>query len=306
MSTLERTDLEKAKFLLKEKLARLMPKPGDVPVPFGGVCLHRWHTPTRPNPVVYQPVLIVLAQGRKSIKFGEQVFSVQEGGYFVAGVDIPMASSMHDTSPENPYLSLTINLDGSLITQMAAEIPRTEGSYDSYFRSAMLAEMDADLMDAILRLVELIERPEQAKMLGPMVIKEIHYRLLTGPFGGQLLSINTYGTPGNQIARATAWLRENYNKSLIVEELAKRFNMAPSTFHKHFREITTLSPLQYQKRLRLAEAQRLMLTLGHDAAQACTAVGYESLPQFNREYKRLYGEPPRKNITRMKEIFGFV
>ena len=303
---LERTDLEKAKLVLKDKLMRLMPKPGDFPLPFGGVCLHRWHTPTKPTPTVYQPVLIVLAQGRKTVTFGEHIYSVQSGDYFVAGVDIPMASSMHDTSPENPYLSLTINLDGSLINQLAAEIPPDGESYNAHFSGAMLAEMDADLMDAIVRLVELIERPEQAKVLGPMVIREIHYRLLTGPFGGQLRIINTYGTPGNQIARATAWLRENYNKPLLVDEMARQLNMAASTFHKHFKEVTTLSPLQYQKRLRLAEAQRLMLTLGYDAAQAGSAVGYESQSQFNREYKRLYGEPPRKNIARMTEIFGVV
>lgn len=245
---LERTDLEKAKLVLKDKLMRLMPKPGDFPLPFGGVCLHRWHTPTKPTPTVYQPVLIVLAQGRKTVTFGEHIYSVQSGDYFVAGVDIPMASSMHDTSPENPYLSLTINLDGSLINQLAAEIPPDGESYNAHFSGAMLAEMDADLMDAIVRLVELIERPEQAKVLGPMVIREIHYRLLTGPFGGQLRIINTYGTPGNQIARATAWLRENYNKPLLVDEMARQLNMAASTFHKHFKEVTTLSPLQYQKK----------------------------------------------------------
>lgn len=163
---LERTDLEKAKLVLKDKLMRLMPKPGDFPLPFGGVCLHRWHTPTKPTPTVYQPVLIVLAQGRKTVTFGEHIYSVQSGDYFVAGVDIPMASSMHDTSPENPYLSLTINLDGSLINQLAAEIPPDGESYNAHFSGAMLAEMDADLMDAIVRLVELIERPEQAKVLG--------------------------------------------------------------------------------------------------------------------------------------------
>lgn len=296
----DRLELGKSKALLKKKLLKLMPEQGDYQAPFGMVGLHRWHVPTKPSPIVYKPVVIVLAQGRKSVRFDGEDHIIQEGSYFIGGVEIPTICAMLETTPETPYLSMTIDIDCSLITQLAAEVSAPD-PYDGYIRGAMLAEMDSDLMDTLLRVLELIERPEQATVLAPLVIKEIHYRLLIGPAGNHLRAINTYGTPGSMIAKATEWLKKNYNRALVVDELAKEMAMAPSTFHKHFKEITSFSPLQYQKRLRLAEAQRLMLALNYDAARACAAVGYESLPQFNREYKRLYGDPPRRDIAKIRQ-----
>jgi len=300
MTHVQRLELGKSQTVLREKLLRLMPEQGDYRAPFGTVGLHRWHVSTKPSPNVFKPAVIVLAQGRKAVRFDGKDHIVQAGSYFIGGVEMPTMCAMLGTTPETPYLSMTIDLDGSLITQLAAEAPAPD-SYDGYIRGAMLAEMDSDLMDALIRAVELIERPEQATVLAPLVIKEIHYRLLTGPAGTYLRAMNTHGTPGNMIAKATEWLRKNYNKALAVDELAREMAMAPSTFHKHFKEITSFSPLQYQKRLRLAEAQRLMLALNYDAASACAAVGYESLPQFNREYKRLYGEPPRRDIAKIRQ-----
>ncbi len=153
------------------------------------------------------------------------------------------------------------------------------------------------MLDAFLRLAELIEKPQEASIMGGLLLREIHYRLLSGPFGRMLRSLNTFGTPGHQITRAVCWLKENYKEPLRVEELAGRMNMAPSTFHKYFKDVTTLSPLQYQKRLRLSEAQRLLLANECDVAEAAYAVGYESAAQFNREYKRLIGQPPRKAVA---------
>lgn len=302
MDNTVRIDLERSKAVLKEKLLRLMPEQGDYPAPFDGMMLYRRHNnDAEHQPIVYRPVIIVIAQGEKSVRIGPDAFIYGDSSYFVTGIDMPAACAVQGVSPEHPFLSLSLDLDRSLIAQMATEVPPTTDGHMHYSRGTMITELDPGFMDAILRLVELVEHPEQAGMLAPLVIKEIHYRLLIGPFGNQLRTINIYGSPCNQIAQATAWLRKNFSKPLAVDDLARQANMATSTFHKHFKEVTALSPLQYQKRLRLAEAQRLMLTLGYDTAQACMAVGYESLTQFNREYKRLYGEPPRRNIAQMKQ-----
>lgn len=304
MKNTARVDLEKSRVTLKEKLLDLMPEAGEYFAPFGGAVLHRVHTTMNARPTVLKPVVVVIAQGEKCVRTEQAEYIYGESSYFIVGVDMPSTCAMKETSPENPFLSMVLDLDRGLIAQIAAEIPPTPGSHDAASGGAMVADLDSDLIDAFLRLVELVERPEQAAMLAPLVIKEIHYRLIAGPYGNQLRAINTVGTLSNQIAQAVGWLRDNYKQPLQVDELARLVNMGTSTFHKHFKWITSLSPLQYQKRLRLEEAQRLMLTQGFDASSACVAVGYENMAQFNREYKRLYGDPPRRDIVRMKQTVG--
>ena len=168
------------------------------------------------------------------------------------------------------------------------------------YKGLSVADVDPDILHAFLRLVELLEKPEQIPILGPLIVREIHYRLLIGPQGEFLRRLNTLGTQSNQIAQAITWLRDNYREPLQVDKLAQKVNMATSTFHRHFKEVTTLSPLQFHKRLRLYEAKRLMLTESKDASSASLAVGYESPTQFNREYKRLFGEPPHRDVMRMR------
>jgi transcriptional regulator GlxA family with amidase domain len=163
----------------------------------------------------------------------------------------------------------------------------------------VVGDADPAVLDALLRFTDLLEQPAQQAVLAPLLIREIHYRLLLGPLGNQLRMIHTQGSQSNQIAQVITWLKSNYKKPLNVTELAKQVNMAPSTFHRHFRELTTLSPLQYQKQLRLSEAQRLMLVDRRDVGSAGYAVGYESLTQFNREYKRMFGAPPRQDVQRI-------
>ncbi|MDL2270169.1 AraC family transcriptional regulator [Desulfosarcina sp. OttesenSCG-928-G17] len=148
---------------------------------------------------------------------------------------------------------------------------------------------------------ELFDQPEKLAVIGPMIVREIHYLLLAGPNGHRLRLFHTLGSQSHQIARAISWLKENLATAVPIESLAEKVNMAPSTFHRYFKEITSLSPLQYQKRIRLHEAQRLMLAKDMNAGSASAAVGYESLSQFNREYKRLFGEPPRRDIKRLQD-----
>lgn len=300
MRNTSRVDLDKSRITLKEKLLNILPDAGEYLAPFGGLALHRIHTMMNTRPVVLKPVVVVIAQGQKCVRTELAEYTYGESNYFIVGMDMPSSCAMKEPSPDSPFLSMVLELDRGLIAQIAAEVPPTPGGPDAVSGSAMVADLRPDLLDAFLRLLELVEQPEQARMLAPLVIKEIHYRLMAGPYGNQLRAINTFGTPSNQISQAVAWLRENFSKPLMVDELARLVNMGTSTFHKHFKDVTNLSPLQYQKRLRLEEAQRLMLTGGYDASGACIAVGYENLAQFNREYKRLYGEPPRRDVVRMK------
>jgi AraC-like DNA-binding protein len=249
---------------------------------------------------VYRPLVAVVIQGSKRSVIGSEEYRYGENHCLVVGVDIPSANHVIVASPEQPFLAVALDLNKFLITQLAAEIPPSAWPGNDSYRGMAVAEVDPHVLDAFLRLVELLEKPEQIPVLAPMIIREIHYRLLIGPQGERLRMMNTLGTQGNQIARTITWLRDNYKEPLQVDELARNANMAASTFHRHFRQVTTLSPLQFQKRLRLYEAQRLMLVENQDATIAALAVGYESSTQFNREYKRLFGEPPHRHLTRLR------
>lgn len=295
-----RVDFERSRAALKEMLLNFMPGPGDYPTSVDGFVLHRYHSGEAPKPHIYQPVVIVVVQGKKLVRIGQNEIPYGEHSCFVTGVDMPVASCVLEASESKPYVSMSLNLDKSLIATLAAKVPPAAAHGAHYSSGAAVQEIGPELLDAFLRLLELIGKPEQVSVMGSLLCQEIHFRLLTSPFGNQLRSLSTLGSQSNQIARAITWLKENFTEPLRVEDLAGRLNMAPSTFHKHFKDITTLSPLQYQKQLRLSEAQRLMLSESFDVTQAAFAVGYESATQFNREYKRLFGESPRKDVMRMK------
>ena len=293
-------DLEENRVALRDMLLQHLPETGDYPTPIEGLVLHRYNSGDTPKPRFYSPVIIVVVQGRKWVRIGAKSLSFGGHTCFIAGVNIPVSSCVIEAAEDKPYLSMSLDLDKNLIATLAAKAPPHMAYHAHSSTGALIQEVSIELLDAFLRLLELLEEPEHAQVLGSLVYQEIHYRLLMSPFGDQLRTLNTLGSQSNQISQAITWLKDNYKKPLLVEKLASRLNMATSTFHKYFKEITTLSPLQYQKRLRLGEAQRLMLSDKYDVTQAAFAVGYESVPQFNREYKRLFGESPRKDITKMK------
>lgn len=299
-----RVDTDNGWSLLKEAILRGTSSRSETqPTPIRGFLFHRQVSNADPKPHFFEPTIIMIAQGTKLVRIGDEEHHYGERSCFVCGVDMPVSSCVMEASPEKPYLSLSLSLDTGLITALASRVPPS-GRAPASFRGAAAQEAEADLLDAFVRLAELAEQPQPAPVLEELLVREIHYRLLVGPCGGILRTLNTLGSQGHQISRAIAWLRENYTKPLAVEELAGRANMAPSTFHKYFKDITTLSPLQYQKRLRLGEAQSLMLSKGYDVTQAALSVGYESATQFIREYKRLFGEPPKRNIKNLKETFS--
>lgn len=297
--------LERTNRLLKEKILRWCPRAGQLPTVIQGLTLSRREDMNKLDSCFYKPTIGLIIQGFKRSIIGIEEFRYGQNHCLVVGVDMPSLSHLTVASPERPFLAVSLSLDKYLITRLATEIPassRPESQASP--RGMMVAEVDSGVLDAFLRLTELLEKPGQIPILAPLIIREIHYRLLIGPHGECLRMINTHGTQSNQISRAINWLRDNYREPLQVEALAKKLNMATSTFHRHFRQVTTLSPLQFQKRLRLYEAQRLMLTNDRDASTAALEVGYESATQFNREYKRLFGDPPHRDVSRLKMEVG--
>ena len=286
---------------LKEKALRHMPEVGVKETAVPGLSISRRLAHDILENSLYKPCIGVMLQGRKKSIIGMEEYIYGEGQCLVVGVDVPSSFYVMDGTEDAPFLCLSLAVDSFLLTRLAAEVPPSpESPCASSMRGVSVENVDVAVLDAFSRLMDLLDRPEHISMLAPMIIKEIYYRMLLGPQGDFLRRFHTLGSQSTQIAQAVTWLRDNYRSPLQVEELARRVNMATSTFHRHFKEVTSLSPLQFHKRLRLFEAQRLMLAERVDAASAGLAVGYESPTQFNREYKRLFGEPPHRNISRLR------
>ncbi|EIC86374.1 AraC family transcriptional regulator [Serratia sp. M24T3] len=292
---------EKNLHLLQRMLAKYLTEPGDIITPVEGLKLHRFNHTDMAKPHFYNPLLIIAVQGKKWVRIGTQDYAFGEHNCFISGVNMPVSSCLLEATENEPYLSMSLELDSRLIATLAQSVPApvNQSTATATAVGAMVQPISPDLLEAFLRMMELIDKPEDAKILGPLIYQEIHFRLMATPFGNQLRLFNTAGSKSNLIRQSINWLVVHYKESLSMEDLAAKINMAPSTFHKHFKEVTALSPLQYQKHLRLSEAQRLMLANNYTASQAAFEVGYESTNQFSREYKRLFGESPKKNITGM-------
>ncbi|MFA0888001.1 MAG: AraC family transcriptional regulator N-terminal domain-containing protein [Synergistales bacterium] len=267
-----------------------------------GLSLFRRHEQTDPIGGVYEPSICMVAQGAKRVILGEDSFVYDERHYLITSVHLPTIVQIIDASREKPYLGLMLKLDLREISQMMVDsnlpAPRTQQAS----RGMATGEVTLPLLNAFQRLVDLLEDTEAIPILAPTIQREIMYRLLVGDQGTRLRQIASVGSQSRQIANAIDWLKENFAQPLRVENLATKAGMSASTFHSHFRSMTALSPLQYQKRLRLQEARRLMLTDHLDAANAAFQVGYESPSQFSREYSRLFGSPPLRDIAGLRRI----
>lgn len=296
----DRVEVVRINELLKKRLLQLVPSPGIVSSPIEGFCLVRREQVNMAENCFSRPCVSVIVQGAKRSIMGTEEYVYGENQCLVVGVDMPSSFCVITHSiNQAPFLAISLALDKTLISSLLTEMAFSDALPESCV-GVSIADVEPTVMNAFLRLIELIDKPLQIPILAPMIIRELHYYLLVGPQGGILRKFNTFGTRSNQIAQAIAWMRDNYKEPLQIETLAQKVNMAVSTFHRHFKEVTTLSPLQYHKRLRLYEAQRLMLVENEDATSAGLAVGYESPTQFNREYKRLFGEPPRRNVMRLR------
>jgi AraC-like DNA-binding protein len=269
------------------------------PTPIPGVTLMRANAPTVPVGSLCQPLLCVVAQGRKRVLLGEKLFEYDSAKYLIASVDLPITGVVCEASVETPYLALSFVLDPATLAAMLLDMPQSADG-GKPFPGLAVSPMIPDLLDPVLRLLRLLDRPADAKMLAPLAEREILYRLLLGPQGPMLRQIALADSRLSQIARAIGWIKQNYEQPLRIEALATIAHMSPSSLHRHFKQVTAMSPLQFQKRIRLQEARRRVLGLEGDAASVGFAVGYESPSQFSREYSRLFGAPPGRDATRLR------
>jgi AraC-like DNA-binding protein len=250
-----------------------------------------------PLPSIYEPCLCIVIQGRKRAVLGNEVYVYDALNYLVVSVTLPARSHIVEAAPGQPYLCLRIGIDANMISDLLLQLGPGAAPNPAGGRALFLGHMTEPMLDAISRLIQLLDRPSEAAILGPWVLREIHYRALTGELGYRLREICTVDSHAQRIARVINLLKAEYAAALTVEELAAVAHMSVSSLHHRFKEITALSPMQYLKQLRLHEARRLMLTGGLDASAASFRVGYESPSQFSREYRRLFGTSPRREIA---------
>jgi AraC-like DNA-binding protein len=281
---------------LARKIAALIGKEENRITEIPGVSLHRRTSPTPPCRTTYHPGVIVVAQGSKQVNLGRTSFIYDESRFLLTAVDLPIVSWVAEATEKVPCLVLSLKLDMSMVRELLGldEIHITEAPSDSPAMS--IGETTPQFLNACCRLLDLLDSPKDIPFLSGLIQREIIYRILRGPEGARLRAVATLGDQSHRTAKAVAWIATNYAKPLHVEELAQIASMGVSTLHHHFRMLTAMSPLQYQKQLRLQSARSLMLNNGLDAASAAFEVGYESATQFNREYSRFFGQPPMRDI----------
>lgn len=285
---------------LQARLLRHMDRPGFYPTATG-LTLVRRDTAGCPENCFQKPLASVIVQGSKRTLLGPREYTMRATQCLVSGLDMPSVSYLTDPTPERPFLALFFYLDRAILTDLVMEMDPKDGPpADAGEQGLSIADVDPDVLECVLRLVELLDKPEQIPVRAPLVMRELHYLLLVSPQGGILRGLYTRGSQSNQVVQAIAMLRRHIEIPLRVGDLARQVNMSASSLHRHFKSLTGFSPLQYQKQLRLYEAQRLMLVENERASDAALSVGYESVTQFNREYKRMFGEPPHRDISRRR------
>lgn len=280
---------------------RFAPEDGLHLTAIPGLKLARATTPSLPMQTVYDPCLCIIAQGRKEIRLGDELYVYDPLNYLVASVVLPVTGRVIEASPDHPYLSIALEIDPALISSLLTEMPAIPAPDAASQRALFLDRIDPRLLDAVIRLLRLLETPSDIAMLAPLALREIFYRMLLSPQGHRLHEVVIADSQSQRISRAIEWLRKNFDQPLRIEELAREVNLSPSTLHHRFKTVTAFSPLQYQKQLRLQEARRLMLCDNLEAAAASYRVGYESPSQFSREYSRLFGDPPQRDIARLRQ-----
>lgn len=284
---------------LVERIASTLREDGRVE-PLRGLHLHRSSSPTELAHGMTDLALCVVAQGSKEVWLGDHRYRYDPAHYLLTTVELPVVGQVIEASPEKPYLSLRLSLEPTLIGSVMVETGCVSPRSQADVRAISVSPLDPGLLEAVVRLIRLLDAPGEAPFLAPLIAREIIYRLLLGEQADRLRQA-VQGNHTHRIARALERLRKEFNQPLRIEEIAQELGMSVSTFHHRFKAVTAMSPLQFQKRLRLQEARRLMLGEQLDAASAGYRVGYDDASHFNREYKRLFGLPPLRDVQRLRQ-----
>ena len=286
---------------LVERVNRVVREDGAIEAS-GGLRLLRRSSPTPKDHGVSSPALCVIAQGEKEVLLGDESYLYDADSYLITAAALPTASRVIEASEARPYLGVVLGLDPALVGSVMVEAGYPTPGDGAAVRAFDVSPLDEGLLDAVVRLLRLLDVPaEEARFLRPLITREIVFRLLAGEQGGRLRQIVALGGHAHRIARALERLRKDFDRPLRVEDVAREAGMSVSGFHHHFKAVTAMSPLQFQKRMRLQEARRLMLGEDLDAAGAGYRVGYGDASHFNREYKRLFGAPPVRDLERLRE-----
>jgi AraC-like DNA-binding protein len=265
--------------------------------------LIRVSTPLGPLHSVYEPTVCLIARGSKQVLLGDRVFSYDSSTFLAVSVDVPIVGHIIDPSREEPYLCMRLDLDRHAIAALALEMgPLRDANPDDV--GLGISPVTPDLLDAAIRLVKLLETPRDIPILAPLAERELLYRLLAGDQGARLRRIAQADGKVAQVNRAVAWIKAHFRDAFSIDKVAREAGMSTSALHHHFKLVTAMSPLQYQKHLRLQEGRRLLLTRAVDAAVAAHEVGYESPSQFSREYRRMFGAPPQRDVAQLRERIG--
>ncbi|WP_406695680.1 AraC family transcriptional regulator [Singulisphaera sp. Ch08] len=294
--------------MLEPKLAELAAlverftgQDGVHPTAIAPLCLYRYSTSSPQYQGIYEPGLCIIAQGSKLVMLGGETYRYDRARFLLVSVDLPVVSQVIDSSPESPYLSLKIDLDPGQIGDLLMDLGPSQTQDVPLGRGMAVGPIEFPLLDAVVRLLHLLDNPRDIGILAPLALREITYRLLMGEEGARLRQIAAEDGQAQRIATAIRWIKRNFAQPFRIEALAREVHMSSSGLHHHFKAVTAMSPLQYQKQLRLQEARRLMLSEALDAAAAGYRVGYESPSQFSREYRRFFGEPPQRDLKSLRK-----
>jgi AraC-like DNA-binding protein len=281
---------------LADAISKVMGRAHEMSTAVPGLTLYQNTVPTAPNPCTYAPSLLLIPQGKKRVDLGKQSYVFGESTFLLTSIELPIVSRVCAASVEKPYLAFFLKLDMGMVRDVLHSEEVRIPVPPVGTRGMVLAEATVELLAPCSRMVQLLHTPEDVPFIAKLLQREIIYRLLQGPQGDRLRSVATLADQSYRTAKAVTWLRDNFMKTLNVAELASMTGMSRSTLNHHFRGLTAMSPLQFQKQLRLHTARQKMLTEELDAASAAYQVGYESPSQFNREYKRFFGQPPMRDI----------
>jgi len=298
----ENNSMEVALEALGKRIARWAVEGGRIVTAISALSLSRRDALTQPMSYMYEPSICLIAQGAKRLLLGGDTYVYDAHHFLITSMDLPTVVQVIRASREKPCLSLMLKLDQREISQLMADSNLPPPRAQESSRGMAIGEVTLPLLTAFQRLIDLLAEPKDIPILAPIIQREILYRLLVGDQGARLRQMASVGSQSHQIAKAIDWLKSHYTLPLRIDDLAARLHMSTSTFHQHFRRLTAMSPLQFQKWLRLNEARRLMLTEHLNAATAALQVGYESPTQFSREYRRFFDEPPLRDITHLRQM----